>query len=1333
MTNRVYFDQQVLQNNFATFTSNELIENKSIFSLIFSLFSKEEDQEDLSWNSTFSFACDQSGNFAVICVGSNLFLVDFKTNRIRNQIIPNSNSEKYVKSSVAISKESVSVLYDSHVYFYTHTLEEQKEPIKLNIKATKIFCISNNFYLATSSNSFVKLSTVETVLTKLNYTISTSSNSYIALVGKKTITIISKNLTTINPDGSFLNDPQDAIFSANGKLFFILDKNQPNKNTKSEDANQISEVTSNLYIFDSSDGFKLIDTIEIQDSNIRYLSSWVNNHVIVYDDYGSLFFVTLSTHQTQQQPIKPRSILRGTKNGFLMIELEDQLEESFSFNLLSFVSVTPQKLYERSCEQGFFGDALVLMRTFNFNKDTYYKSYVLKSPLTTKLIDEELFMIEDQDWIYNFCCKTIAPDETPEIARKLIKAGLRIRENDEELLKQKERLRIYTQIVKSSFNPNEWKEFRDCNIEQKVTTMAKQNLFQRVGIIFKNSTEITEKTKVNVLSTISPLVHPLKYADLITKDANSFRSRAFFIDDVCGQTSLIVELMKIGSRYIPELKNDFDMAIEFDYYINELSPEYDEKEMKEVDSSFYMKYSDYVNVLNDDQRLLLFAKNSESGLELKERIIDNGKTIIDRSAKSSLEFVLKEPLQNLDSSVVFPTLSMSERIKEIRIILANHSVGSSFYSKYCNEAISSYKYQFTSSVSSSFLENWKNFLLSADIINFLKLANYAATYDKTISYSPLNEIDSSVVINIALKIAKNPEKEWVTFYKFAKNLKLKTTSNSKYIEKLKEINMSAMILMRKFEEIEITTSNERDIAVENVKKLIDSAKSCDINDPMLSGSIQCLAMIPTELKSNVVNSVFKSISLYQHIYKLDTTITPLQVNESNDINSLLISILDSYQFNADDQNVSEKVVKFCELVKNTIKQIDGVDEKIINSYLANLCLKYSNEQQNNECLLLGSEMIGNAFDEIRLKYLKDKRWTNKEKKEKICDDEIENGDKSFLSDVLDFKVNSIIEKEKISTDDFAILDFISKLKNQENSSKIFKFCLDFIQSKNIVQLLKDYLPLCDDPERFNNLVSKLKEEGILNENDMSEFKFNESVIDQIDNVEKQYEMIVKAEKSGSKISNKTKLKVFTLHELNEMKLEYNQTEIVPEKVASFIIESKNKLNSKDCEHVIHLLQVWSNLSLLNDNFNENVLFELIMIVPQKILIENRKLISDILNSEEFEMKFFKKSNNLLFAVTSDYPNVAKIALETDSLSQETIDFIIENKLSYKFADSNHFEDILNRAKSKVQIANIVKSLKDNNKYNALCKLCNVCFGIPVQFTSPKNIDQILNWIDTAIC
>ena len=302
MTNRVYFDQQVIQNNFASFTSNELFENKSIFSLIFSIFTKEEDQDALSWNSAFSFAYDRSGSFGVICVGYNIFLIDFKTNKIKNNIIPNTNSDTYIQSTVAISTESIAVLCNSYIYFYTHELVQQKDPIQLskNMKAKKIFCISNNFYIITISNSLIKVPTLETTLStiKSNYTISSSSNSRIALVGKKTMTIITNNMTTITPNSDFLNHPQDCTFSTNGNLFFILDRNKPNSPSKNEDTTQLSEITSNLYILDVTNGFKLTDTIEIQDGNIRYLSSWVNNHVVVYDDFGSLFFVTLSSQDS---------------------------------------------------------------------------------------------------------------------------------------------------------------------------------------------------------------------------------------------------------------------------------------------------------------------------------------------------------------------------------------------------------------------------------------------------------------------------------------------------------------------------------------------------------------------------------------------------------------------------------------------------------------------------------------------------------------------------------------------------------------------------------------------------------------------------------------------------------------------------------------------------------------------------------------------------------------------------------------------------------------------------------------------------------------------------
>ena len=106
MANLVYFDQQVIQKDFASFTSTDLLSNKSIISSLFSLVFKSDDS---SWNSAFSYACDASGSLAALVVSKYLYTIDLIHNRINYLFIDTINS----RSSVSINSEYVALLYNS--------------------------------------------------------------------------------------------------------------------------------------------------------------------------------------------------------------------------------------------------------------------------------------------------------------------------------------------------------------------------------------------------------------------------------------------------------------------------------------------------------------------------------------------------------------------------------------------------------------------------------------------------------------------------------------------------------------------------------------------------------------------------------------------------------------------------------------------------------------------------------------------------------------------------------------------------------------------------------------------------------------------------------------------------------------------------------------------------------------------------------------------------------------------------------------------------------------------------------------------------------------------
>ncbi|OHT08098.1 hypothetical protein TRFO_23559 [Tritrichomonas foetus] len=1296
MSSRVYFDQAVIQKDFASFPEDVLFGSRSLVSAIFSLLSKDS---ETSLNSAFSFSYEKTGEFAALTVGHFLYLINLKQNKIKFENIPTACS----RCSIAFTDKKLSVLAKSDVFDYSLDDLKYLNQTKLKYKGIKIFNLSKILY-ALTSNSLVRISDNEIVLSKLSpFSISLSSERFIVLLGS-TMTVITSNFSTITPTAPF-SEPIDATFSTDGNLLFVLDKD------------------SKLYVFNASNGFKLSDTIEM--NGVKYLSSWCSKHVVAYDDYGSLFFVTIETKQTQQLTIKPRSVLRGTTDGFLLFELGDQSGDSFHFDLFRFASVTPLELYQRNCDQGYFGDALVLQRTFNFDKDVYYISYLKQNPLTVRSIEDNLEKINDQNWVYHFCCNTVA--DSSDVAEKLIKFGLQVRPKDLELVKQKERLHIYLQTVKSSgFKPHDWKKFRNCNLEEEAIEYAKKSLFQQLDILFRGSTELSDQSKTRIVSKISPFISPVKYAKIFPRSADLFRERAINIDVISGQTQLIVELLRIGSSLIGELNIDYILAQEFDYYVNVLANE----------SSIYMLFSDYLN-MQDDDRLMLFARGS-TGESLNQKIKTCAKSIIERSP-SSLITILNEPFNtsSLSSSLVFPGKLMPERIYEASIVLSHQPLD--FSKKFCSQIMNNMNFTLNYETINMISKHWMKYL-SDDLQKFIKFSYYALKYGSSsieINEIKQNKLNQTVVLEIARNASQNPKSDWTQFYTFAKTL----FNDPKFLSSLDELNLSAMILMRNFDNVSIKTPKERDIAVSMVQKLIDQAKSCDIEDDLLSGSVECLAMVPSELKSNVVNSLFHRFSLYQQIYKIDKVITPREVNDAKDISSLLVEIIKNrakQPLNSPKKPKSENQSEidcrnYCELVQKIIKNIDGVEEKVVYSALAELCLI----DGNVESIEYGSKLLNSVSDEVKIKYLNEERWKNIQIKERICDERILKSEKESLPFFVDFKVQ---QHQKDVNDPNTILNFMANCTND----KIFIFCHHFIcnnlnefkvnanntstnnlnenNQRPFYKLLKEYCAN-EEASTFNAFVTKLKQHEMIDETEFNELnQYSEKLIDQIDDVDKQYEMIYVAEKSGSNINKEMKCKVYTLKIMRDMKIEFN-SEFSVENAFNAILAAKKESRSN---HIVELLKVWRDCGKLTDNIS----LQLLLLCSPKVVKSERALLSDIL-SEKTELEYFERTKNISFAVTSQYQNVINKAVNEKQLSPDAIDEIIENNLTYVFCEPSHLKEIVLRAKSKQQLMKIIKCLQENDKYEALCEFIHLYFQIPRQFTTPSNIDQVMHWIESV--
>lgn len=1314
MANLVYFDQQVIQKDFASFTSTDLLSNKSILSSLFSLVFKSDDS---SWNSAFSYACDASGSLAALVVSKYLYTIDLFHNRINYLFIDTINS----RSSVSINSKYVAILYNSTtVQLIPRESTHQEQTINLPSKSVSILCLGEIIYALTKNGHLLNVETNESILQDLPigrsfFHISSSQN--IAIVGKNTLYIITDELTTITPKQSLI-EPQDSTFSANGRYLFVLDK------IYDPGSKEISDTSLNLLVFDSQQGFELIDTIEFPQPN-GYLSSWDKTHVVIYD-LGSFYFVSIDTHQIQTHSIKPQSVLRGTKDGLLMFEFEDQNGDSFHFNLLRYTAVTPLELYERNCEKGYLGDALNLMRMFDFDKDTYYKASIGQSPLTVKLIDDELTKVSDKDWVYNFCISTEAP--TSEIARKLILFGLQIRPNDPLLAKQKERLHIYN-IMKSAFKSKDWKEFRDCDIKEKVMKMAKQSLFQKVAVIFEYSSEIDENMKHEIISQISLFIEPQKYVSVMPKTAQVFRERAKNIDEVCGQSYLLKQLMQLGSLEIPELRLDYELTTEFDVYVSELAS-MTKNDLFDVDISMYMKYNDYFE-LNDDQRLLLFLKNSKTGVEFNNKLNTYGTSILKRSP-SSLEFVLNEAFSKLEDSLVFPNMPINDRIYQIQTVL--HKQPKKFAIRFVENVITHFAFEFTSTITNSFRTNWASYIKSKDLNDFLNFARYSTLYYKAITYFPVDKLDPSLIISIATRLIKQKiQKEWKEFYSLVTSFKC-VKENKNLQNKLYGLNIMSLIEMQIFEDdLEISNANDRDVAIDVFKELILSAKSCDINDPIISGVNNYISLIPISLYDDAVKSLKLNISLYQRMYAIDPSTTPKQVQESENLNDLIVSCIESQKFTDFDQ-----LKTYVQVVLDTKPLITNIDEMKISTALSRLCLKYGRENNNAISIEYGSVFLSKSSDEIKIEYLNENLWNNQQKKEAICDERIRNSE-SLNPFFVQYK-SDYFTKQKFGNANLtnnSILDFILNLKIQNDDFNFLNFCFDFVRKSDLSfeTIFQEYFDYRQNIIEFSEVINKLSRAN-LPPLEIDELRMlNERIQSENKDIDSQYEKLINVEKNGVVISQDVKCKIITFKSLKDFGINIDNTNLEEnfdiKTVLKLIFEKQIKVESPQ-NNMFELIKLWYDSSLFTQ-FDGITIIRMVSLIPSNKIVPNRPFITEILKKDENnELAVFNLNHNLIFAASSDFSAVFEQINKLDTMELPIIDSIIDNELVYKFVNTKHFYSILSRCQSKIQLFKAFKSLEDHNQKNAICILANVCLGIPAQFAVPHNVDQIIQWLHNSL-
>lgn len=1263
MSNRVYFDQHTVQKDFASFTSDELFGARSVFGAIKSLFSKDEE----SWNHAFRVAGNENGDLAAIVVGTHLYLISLESNRI----------VKYAKvsggphCSVTFPRGDSGpvLLTNNRVIFYSKDLNVTKE-LSLKSSCDELFTIRGKVMGLRKSN-LIDIEEDSIIFDA----VPAWKRAFGA--GESIVLLNGKNLHALNLNGKsefatiLLENEKnvlDCAFSANRENFYVLD------------------VDHQVSVFSVKNGFEKVDTFEA--GGACFLCGWGASHVVASDEFGSMFFIAVGTHQTQQQAIKPQSVIKGVCDGFLLFEPLDEAGDSFHFDLAHFAAVTPFELYQRNCAEGFFGDALVLMRTFNFDKDIYFKAYIKQNDLTVALLTENIPKIADKNWVYQFCVDTTG--DSVELNAKLIQIGLDVKADDPVLVRYRERLQIFNKLNRDVFVESEWKKFRNCNMESEMMIWAQKSLFSKVALVFKFSSELDEKARERILQKVSPFVKPSSYSEIMPSDVDWFRNRAIFIDDVTGQTDTVVELMKVGARMMPSLHEELQLATEFDSYVANVAD----------DASYVdMSYSAYVK-MPDHEKLLLFAKgrNPESFSNL---LLTDAKSIVDRNM-DALTYVLADPLTSV-RPIVFLRSSFPERIQGVSIVLKTQP--RDFAVRFLNDILQKIPVDITFATAELLKSEFVSFLNEQNML-FVQYLGYLAKHMTPCKFAEVaNKLDSVTVMALTNKILEKPQGEWQKFYETVWKLNTKITKNSELTVFLKEANLRAMIKLADIDRIDIQTDRERDIAIEMVENLCKEATSCSLEDDRLKAALMCLGKIPSEKMNQTTNRLFEKFRVYQTISTVDPSAKPLDIDMCQDINLLISSIIDKkkYPYNIDQFYMS---------VTEMAKQLNGVDMKKIESKFAEICLK-------NGRGVLGVKFLGDAEDSVRLEYLETLEFENAEE---ICNESILRCDQALLPRFLAWK-------EKHSTkyaDELSILNGMCTTSNE----KLVRLGFQFINPETRRNVVKQFCAniATVSADDFLALINKMKNMGLIDNAEYSEYQsFASEQMTSSGNLSDKYKAILQAEKKGFTINSKTKSEVFTMQFLEKVGVQIGK-DFTPDQVLDIIRE---KSLIRDSADFISLVKCWYDAESLTP---ESITKAALVLSPGD-LMKHREFWASIC-TEDVERDILRKTSNIAFGLSSQWALIAEeaqaMAKKESHLPDSVIDQIIERGESYLFVETQHFDSIVNRAKSVPQLQQIIHSLESHDEIDALVRFLVAFFHIPAPFASPGDAAAIIKRAKT-IC
>ena len=1241
MNDRIDFDEIPLKKKFASFSLDDISGANSVFSIVKSLFEKETRN---SWNNCFKYSLSEDGKECALLAGPCLYRISLIDGKFTFTNLGLINFDV----SFVSSDDSLAILGADEITFYSR----DNKPVKRlqNTNKSRKLILVNHVLFGVSKSSAVAIDNDNIKDIELgDWSICAHSLKSFCVVSKK-VKIVNSDMSIITPKKEF-KKPKDVSMSRNGQNIFVLDSD------------------NTITVLSESSGFEPTATVSVP--LCLQVIPWTNNNFVTYSVYGVISFFSLNGKQIRSKNATQGGVLKQTEDGFVFFEPQDCVGDNVHFDIIKFDPVSPFDLYQRSCENGIFDKALKLMNKFNFDSDIYYKAVLQKSELTRKIIDDNLKMIKDKDFVYDFCIN--AHVISPDIASSLITEGLRIKPEDPLLLQLRGRLEIFSKLGRQGFLESEWNAFKFCNIENEMKEWAKRGQFADVAKVFQFSKEVTEEMKNNVVKLISPFVEPSKYECLMPNNQQYFEKRAFEIDQITGQTDVIIDLLKIGAKKFSALKPMLEDAEEFDKFVVSST---------NAEAARDLSLEEFIK-LDESSKLYLYISDSKNGKEAAKILTNQASSLCRRNRNSVVQLCSKILSQE---PIMFKSMNDEERVKEVFQVIDALSEKQQIALDIVSEAT----ILLTKEVVKAFLTSWKP-VLSNETVDFLHFVEFYNNFnEKNQSYSSMEkEISKDAITKTAEALINDKTlklETWRSFMQCAKAVK-KLAKDSSVDQKLRDANFRAMLVLEEWDEIEVNTPKEIDATIAFVEQTLASAKTCSVRDPNLSAATLCLGMIPDDSAPPRKKELYTKLQVYYAFDELDSNITPNTIETSNNPTALMLSVLAKHK---DDGDLKSLYKKAMHLVKN----VDGVQSDVINDFFAKMAL----DQENIE---FGYSLIDSVSEQTVLQYVESQKWDDKEKKTNLCEQAIQKCSIDTIAGFVNCRENLY---DPVVVSDSEIFLFVNKC----NDAMVVDFALSKLSQpiqQSFAEFAKSYI--VHNPEIPISLINKLVEMKQVDKE--VEKQLNDTIpelIRALDSKKDQYQAMQQIVQQG-------KVKYPQLADVlarGFIAVHYKRDINLPlDKIAEKCQDLGFNIND-----IVKLAKKLKEI----DGLTQDVAYKFAksgFSISKNIISDNIEFWQSVLG-EELEAKLVQETGDISIGLASKHKNVidsARALLNSEGpLPTKVIDEIIGRKEAHILAGTPRFTQIQARVRTTQQLKDVFSSLQANNKRKELAEFIASFFSIP---------------------